>query len=95
MEARECCDTAGPLGTQESSVTQWDLMEASVPCDTAGPEGTQESTVTQGSLGKPRVSSKHSWVSWDTDATWILPGHVELSVYIVTQHSLMETWGPL
>ena len=98
----------------------------------------------QGSLEKPSVSSKHSWVAWDTGATWILPGQVELSVHcdtaqphgtpqtigttwnlmdpklyfakvgphgaqvplghcqplwnpvsIVTQHSLMETWGPL
>ena len=89
--------TAGPRGTQESSVTQWDLMEASVHCDTAGPDGTQESSVTQGSLGKPSVSSKHSWVSWDTGATWILPGHLELSVHCDTAqpHGNMGTIGTI
>ena len=32
VEARDHCDTAGPLGTQDNIVGQWNLMEPSVNC---------------------------------------------------------------
>ena len=41
MEQKVHCDTVGPDGIMETTVTLWGVMEPRGHCDTAGPHGAK------------------------------------------------------
>ena len=80
-------------GTQESTVTQWDLMEASVHCDTAGPDGTQESTVTQWDLMEASVHCDTAGPDGTQESSVTQRDLIEASVHCDTAgpHGIQES----